>query len=390
MVNSTSRPCVGLVTYHSALNFGSVLQALATQNVLDALVGPTTIIDYRPTEQSRFYSLYRTHMGVKSFLADCSLIPEQRARRQRKIRFEAFINNNLHLTQDMSQEPEEVFKYSDSFDIFISGSDQILNKHSNELERSPWSAMDPYLLTFTKRYKASYASSPANMTDSEYLRLKKPLLSFSKISSRERESSEKLEKMLGREVPTVLDPTLLLNAGEWNKYSNDSYLKKTDESYLLYYSLDGPRQGLPKLKAVQKIAESVGLKLRALTPYTYVRNNDKRVSCADAGPAEFLALISSASCVITDSYHGTLFSVNYQKPFWSISTGKGSSTRKDQALSNLGLSNRIVRDFGDFEHLDVLQEPDTATANSLLGNLRDYSYRYISSISEEYLRSSIQ
>lgn len=379
-MSDSQKTTVGVITYHSALNYGSVFQALATQTVFERYVGSTSIIDYRPDEQKRYYQLYRRHMGPKTFLADLTLLPEQRARRTREQRFADFIAQHLNLTSAQFSKPENAAQYAETFTVYVSGSDQILNKHSNELERSSWNYMDPYLLTFTDRVKVTYASSPASMDDEEYQYLVKPLQSFAKISAREQDAADKLSKLLDRPVETVLDPTLLLTAEDWDWFASAKSIT-SGTPYMLYYSLDGPRKGVPKLNAARKLATTNGMKLVAITPYTHVRTSGKQHNAADAGPAEFLTLIKNAACVVTDSYHGTLFSVNYHRPFWSISSSSGSSTRKDQALKRLGLESRITSSVSALLRKDDLTAIDWGTSEKSLEQLRQQSYDYIKSIS---------
>lgn len=79
-----------------------------------------------------------------------------------------------------------------------------------------------------------------------------------------------------------------------------------------------------------------------ITPFAYVPSDKYLINDHSFGPSEFIQAINNASLVITDSYHGTLFSLNLGTPFLSISSGSGSSTRKDQVLSRLHLSDHIV------------------------------------------------
>ena len=156
---------IGIITYHSAYNFGSVLQAYATQKILETLGYEATILNYRMKSQYEYYSIIHIKQGLKSFLKDLLHIPQIKQYIARKNRFEKFISS-LNLTHEFA-EPDEAKHFENQFDIFISGSDQIWNKHSNELDSVDWSYMDPYLLTFTNKKKISYASSIVNMTSDE-------------------------------------------------------------------------------------------------------------------------------------------------------------------------------------------------------------------------------
>ena len=138
---------IGLITYHAAYNYGSVLQAYATQSTITDMGHDVTVIDYRPLEGERYYErLYWRGLGLKSSLADLTMLPVAGLRKKRMRNFERFISTNIHVGQRRYQEPEELNSLADAFDVAVSGSDQIINKHSNELERVDWKYMDPYLL----------------------------------------------------------------------------------------------------------------------------------------------------------------------------------------------------------------------------------------------------
>ena len=87
-----------------------------------------------------------------------TMLPVAGKRKSRMERFEHFIHENMRLSQNQYHEPEELDELADAFDVVVSGSDQIINKHSNELERVDWKYMDPYLLAWAHCRKISYAS----------------------------------------------------------------------------------------------------------------------------------------------------------------------------------------------------------------------------------------
>ena len=162
-VNRGEKMRIGLITYHSAYNFGSVLQAYATQQwqFFEDVLAP--IINYRMEEQKHFYQpLYRMNFGVKTWVKDLLQFPCHRRRLQRTDRFEKFFKQKLLLTEELSR-PEEVISQWQQYDVIISGSDQIWNKHSCELEHNDWHYMNPYLLKGFNGRKISYASSVGSL-----------------------------------------------------------------------------------------------------------------------------------------------------------------------------------------------------------------------------------
>ena len=337
---------IGLITYHAAYNYGSVLQAYATQSTITDMGHDVTVIDYRPLEGERYYErLYWRGLGLKSSLADLTMLPVAGLRKKRMRNFERFISTNIHVGQRRYQEPEELNSLADAFDVAVSGSDQIINKHSNELERVDWKYMDPYLLKWANCRKISYASSPATMTDDELRRIGPALVEFSALSARERSACGKLRQVSGKYVEHVCDPTLLLNAGEWEERIPLRKSQHVPEQYLLFYSLLRPKRAVGVFRQLRELSRRVGLPVAVLTPQAgNVPKCDELVNVLEAGPEEFLSLVKYAEGVVTDSYHGTLFSINFHKPFWVYTEGTkehelGTRTRSNPAGSAIRRQN---------------------------------------------------
>ena len=201
---------IGIITYHSAYNYGSAFQAYATQRAVETLGFDAEIINYRMLEQRRFYSLYKPFKFGKSAVAkDLLQLPIHAKRKKRQQEFEKFFSGFMKLSKEFS-EPKDIAQIWNKYDIVISGSDQIWNKHSCELEHNDWKYMEPYLLKGYAGKKISYASSTASMNDSELNRILPYIKQFSYISMREKSSAERMTKLLGRQVENVLDPTFLL------------------------------------------------------------------------------------------------------------------------------------------------------------------------------------
>ena len=149
---------IGVITYHAAYNFGSVLQAYAIQKSLEKLGYSVKIINYRPNQQRDFYTLCRRKMGIKTFLNDVLMLPIYKKRKTSHYRFEKFFESELKLTKEFS-DPHIFKKIAGGFDVLISGSDQIWNPLSCELKGLDISYMEPYLLAGEHPKKISYASS---------------------------------------------------------------------------------------------------------------------------------------------------------------------------------------------------------------------------------------
>lgn len=371
---------IGLITYHAPYNFGSTLQAYATQEKLNDFGYDAEIINYRMIPQKKAYSLIRTNAGKKAFLIDLAQFPVYPQKRKRAERFEQFFKSHLNLTDEF-EEPEEFLEQAKKYDAMISGSDQIWNKESNELFSSDWKYMMPFLLDGFQGKKVSYASSIGNSTEEDMQHIVAYISSFDHIAMREGSSAKKIGKLIGREVETVLDPTLLLTGDEWRQKLG---VKKAniEKPYVLFYSLTGfkpLRRGEGLLK---KIADQ-GYQIRFITPYFNYPWNDKRfVNAVSYGPIEFLKAVYNADAIVTDSFHGTIFSINLGKKFYSINGQNISDFRKTDILEKLGLMNRSITWDTKYEELDQ-SEIDYQAVNEKLDELRKHSIDYLKRAIEE-------
>lgn len=364
---------VGIITYHAAYNYGSVLQAYATLNAVKKLGFPAKIINYRPVEQKRFYQpLFRTNYGVKTLVKDLQMFPYGKDRKVRMERFEQFIQGQLELTEEVSipEETEAIFRL---FDTMISGSDQILNKHSCELEHVGWEYMAPYLLKGFDGKKITYASSIANMSNQELGNITQELKEFQHISLRELSSVGRLTNLLGKEIAFVADPTFLLCAEEWR---NVAGIPEDDEKHIFYYSLRSIKVQNERKKELEALAKKENSKIIVVTPFSAPFSTDK---CFDYhyeyGPVEFLHAISKSRMVVTDSFHGTILSVNFGKPVYSLCSEKGSDFRKTDILNYLGLENRVIHRIADIDPQAACPAKEDIQAR--ISELREKSMHYL-------------
>lgn len=365
---------IGIITYHAPYNFGSTLQAYATQKAVEDLGYDAKIINYRMRPQKDAYSLVRIHEGSKVFIKDAIQFPVFSLKKIRAKNFENFFIEYLKLTPEFA-DPDDFHQYANQFDVIISGSDQIWNKHSNELEHSDWSFMAPYLLKGYSGKKISYASSVSNSSDDDIQHMIPDLLEFSHISMRERGAADRLSSFLKREVDTVLDPTLLYNGENWRKFLNIKR-KKPSQPYILFYSL-APVKPLRRGSVLLKQLADKGYQIRYITPYFQYPYMDKRFrNCLSYGPIEFLTSLYNASGIVTDSFHGTMFSINFNKPFWSINNACDSDIRKTTVLEKYGLMSRSITWDSRISALDM-SAIDYDNVNQLIDADRKESIGYL-------------
>ena len=170
-------------------------------------------------------------------------------------------------------------------------------------------------------------------------------------------------------VGQVLDPTLLLDSEEWKRLLvNESDSRKYEgKKYILVYQIHNDTKLSDYAK---RLAKHTGLELLRVNPMLHQKvRGGKFICCPDLG--EFLALIDNASCIVTDSFHGTCFAINFGKQFIEILPNNATGTRNLSILQLTGLSHRILNDENDFSLIEV--EIDYQHVNEILKVERERS-----------------
>ncbi len=170
--------------------------------------------------------------------------------------------------------------------------------------------------------------------------LKEKVNRFDYLSVRETAGQKIIEPLTDIDVKVVLDPTLLLTGEQWSKIAKPPKIK---EPYIFLY-LFGNRPYIGEF--VEYVRKQTGLRVVCI-PYTEREKNSEYVQIYDAGPCEFLGLIKNASLVITDSFHATAFSINFNTPFYSLLRNDDSdkvnmNSRIFSILDLVGLQERMV------------------------------------------------
>ena len=334
---------IGIITFHAAHNYGSVLQAFATQYEVDKLADcQSEIINYRLKTQKEFYSLFHFKLGFKTFVRDIVLLPFHKDRKKRYDKFEKFIKENYRLTSEEYNNNDDINSIRDKFDICITGSDQTWNINVPEIMATDRDNFLPYLLAGFKAKKISYASCIGNMTKSDLIKYAKYFEDYKYLSTREKVSAGLLHEVTNLNVRDVLDPTLLLNKDEWTQFFDST--RRIDNDYLLFYSVYGHSKSKEWIKYIIPFAKKNNLKVVCITPFFPVLSKEV-INIIDAGPFDFLNYFYNAKIILTDSFHGTAFSINFRKPFYTLGNKYWKEDiRKKDLLIKFNLENRIIND----------------------------------------------
>ncbi|SEL84014.1 Polysaccharide pyruvyl transferase [Maribacter orientalis] len=360
---------IALITIHRVTNYGAILQAFATKKIL-GLYGDVKIIDYNKEHLSQSTDLLRFKLsvhGIKMFLHD---LLNFRNRYELLRKLKKFNRDYMNLSSEMDKNKLDLGS-ADNFDVYVCGSDQIWNPIVVSRDRK----IDPiFFLSFVKNnaVKFSYASSIGHyeFNEIEKVEVKKLLQDFKMISVRESDGKKKIEDIIqNKEIHHVVDPTLLLPKNEW--YRTFNVIEKVPkDKYILVYSV--PRTDLIK-KAIAFFASKLGFKVKAIDKMLFpITKIDEHIR--NAGPKEFIQLYANASFVITDSFHGTCFAINFEKPFVCISANERAN-RQQNLLSILNISERIMFKESDFSNLNL--NVDYTEVTPKLNKAREESLEYI-------------
>lgn len=343
---------IGIVTVHKAPNYGANLQTYATWKCIRDLGFDAEIIDLSLKAEPPRFPKMRPELSekhkvsikfkIKMLLRDfCVLLhikkpiytpPNILPNAQAK--FNEF--NKLIKYSKKYRSVSELYELGTGYDILITGSDQVWNP------QQPW-AMEPMFLTFAKenQKKISYASSIGieDLRPNEKSLFAEWLRSYSAISVRETVAQKLLTQITGRnDIEKVIDPTFLLSQEEWNDFAKKPSVAS---SYILVFSL-GHNQALIDYALKLKQETGYDVKVICLMPMPYTGNVYELIS--DACPREFIGYISQAELVLTDSFHGTVFSIimgvkNFYTYLFSYAK---RNTRMIDLLALTGLSNHIL------------------------------------------------
>jgi len=226
------------------------------------------------------------------------------------------------------------------FDYVVVGSDQVWNPnnlHGTDYYFSPHTS---------KNQNIAYAPSFGieDLLDEYKKQYKKWLGNFEYLSVREEAGQKIIKDLLGIEVPVLVDPTLLLTKDEWLKIAK-SHEHKPSNKYLLTYYLGEEKK--KNLKFIKQYAKDNNLELVQLGDI-----KDKKRYTAD--PSEFIDYFNDATMIFTDSFHGSVFSIIFKKPFVVFKRGNMNS-RIDTLLSKFNLENRhwdYVKEHKNFSDMD--------------------------------------
>lgn len=359
---------VAIITFHRAINYGAVLQAYALQEAIRLKGYECTVLDYLcPTmeEYTASFNMFEKERKMRNYVVASIKAP---FRLIRKKRFQAFCKKYLRLSKSVKNLDE----ISLSYDCFITGSDQVWNDYltGNDMR---------YFLDFVNldEKKKSYAACfgyevlPKKLEES----YKKYLKKFDKISVRDETSKKIVHQLLGdeKEISIDVDPTLLWTEAFWQKFKQDNHRGR----YILVYSLN---KEIGLMKCAKELSEKYNMDIWyicndifEMKKYSYTKH------IFSPKPEEFLSLIANAEYVITNSFHGTVFSLIFHRKFYCETQYGGKKNKRiEDLLEEIGCTNHIMTSEGVIEEQnDKLQ---WNAVDEKIANMRKNSLEYLETL----------
>lgn len=362
---------IAKITLNGYLNYGNVLQNYALQQVLLRYAACVDTIwcekdNFLPRcwwkwswkELIKFVLNWRNFRGIMQ----SGSIGFEMAR-QAKIR--DFSDRYIHYRYDV----KDFAEIDDEYDAFFVGSDQVWNPI--------FAAQDEYFLGFaSERKRLSYAASISmpDIPETQRERFIHGIMGMHSLSVREQAGADLIQKMTGRKAEVHVDPTLLLTADEWRAVSRMPAWYHGEEYVLTYFLGKRPPE-------VDKILTETGLRIVNLLDMS------DYVTYA-TGVDEFIWAIEHANLIYTDSFHGTVFSILFKRPFVVCNrignaTEEGMGSRLDTLLDYFNLANRRAGKKYGYCISAPMSDPDWSKVEPALARERVRSDAYLRKVIAE-------
>lgn len=385
---------IGIVTYvkTATCNYGAELQGFALQYKLNKMGYVTEVLNLHrvlPSNNKMFDTFvnavknrFRKFDIMKATISSLSLIisvlKDRFYLQVNKERFEAKRKQFHDFFDDYIRHSESELYPNDldtvelDYDTYIAGSDQIWNYKNSD-------RVDVFFLMFANRFNAKKISYAASFSVSSIPKelhsdYRKWINNLDYISVRETDGVDIVKDLTGRDAQLVCDPTLLLDKEEWLQQFKDTCLPNIDGRYLLIYSMSHS-------PSVYEVAKKVAKRLGGIKIYNVKTNfTPTRIKgitdLYDVLPTSWIWLIANADFVVTDSFHGTAFSINFNKQFLTIQKRISAlNSRVNTILTMLNLQDRICYD--DNTNCIPVNNIDFTLLNGVIDQWRQASLQFL-------------
>ena len=361
---------IAIMTWYTYQNYGSVLQASSLYYSIQKLGYEPKFIHYLP--KGRAVSHPRLDLAKRALNKLKGRTNTTYSSKEQTALYSNYLLERTSCTA-LCKTYSELYDLNQEFDAFVCGSDQIW---------SPLCYDSKYFLDFVENTDKMVAYAPSigsTKIGDPIIREKmaQRISRFKHLAVREQQGANLIKELTGQDAEIVLDPTLLMNVAEWNEFAGVDEVQKIDGKYILCYFLG---EAGKYMSCVRTLSKKLNIPFYVIPVTTRQKNGDNAVPF-EVGPREFVSLIRNAEYVVTDSFHGMAFSVNYNVPFsifkrFKDNDPKNQNSRIFNLLQMLGLEDRLV-DYTNTKNIQAVVDCDFTEANQKLEDKRDYSIGYL-------------
>lgn len=365
---------IGLCTFYDD-NFGTCLQSFALENTISKYNNDVEIIRYIRDKNEKSSLLKRIISKTPRQLYNAVRLRKRGVLWKQS--FNEFRNEKMIFSKEQYDKEANINSLADKYDAFVCGSDMLWSEEFYD----DWKF---YYLGFAPRTKSiAYAPSfGKNEIFEDHKMLCGELINdIGYLSCREEAGVQMIYDKFGLKCPQVLDPTFLLTREEWNQNINSDRLIET--KYILTYLFGGIHD--IRSNILNLLAKKTGYKIVHIPMTVDEYNSDAYKD--KMGPLEFITLFRDAEYILTDTFHGTVFSIIFGKQFWVLDRTDKSKWAKysDRMISTLkmfGLSNRYICNEADIDLDEVIE---FGNVNKIIDEKRTDSMNYLLSALRECL-----
>lgn len=366
---------IGIITFHSSYNCGSMLQAFALQNVIkNKYELDSEFINFVNRGSLNKYSFYIKNNSLKNIVKNILYFYNFKIKNRQYFGYDKFSIKFLKVSEKKYSHISEMSDVENQYDIFISGSDQIWNITCDDADIA-------YFLPFIKeKRKIAYAPSLGAKNISKYAKNKneyrKYLDGYYMLSCREKNGQKWINELTDKKVDLICDPTLLLTMNDYEKLE----LKKDYEyDYIFYYSYGYVEN---ENRIVNELANRLNMNVIIFNGKRWCTLHKKYrrfILPVEESPSSFLNVIKNAKLVLTSSFHGTVFATIYRKKFWVMKNDGmlNGDDRVDTLLEQLGLTNRYIMSTDDLDNNKILTEIDYANVEKKIKYMQEKAFSYL-------------
>lgn len=358
---------VEIVTLHRITNFGSMLQTYATQRAVEKLGHQAEVLDFVPVGMTYKRAVFPIEK-VPFVIQAAKFIPRFVCMTTEFVVMGSFINKYIKVSPRKYHNYQEIIENIPIADAYLSGSDQVWNTQNH----NPEDDLKAYYLGFAPmgKKRVAYAGSfgKNNFTDTEISIMKEYLAKYDAVSVREDDGLNILQRLGFNNGVHVVDPTLLLSGEEWMDFASGH--KKPKGNYIFVYNLN--RNKLIKEIAV-RLSKETGLKIiNFADTYDFIPGAKNRLV---NNAFDFINHIAGAEYVVTDSFHGTAFSINLNRNVVTVKAPRYNS-RLESILRLTGMQSRMVENVEAGVKI-AMQPIDFVEVNKKLNAAREISWNYL-------------